>query len=48
MKNLLDILTDPSKRLPMQTLLKCEQVLEKLELHQSSRTVSIWWETGIA
>ncbi|CAC5382032.1 MED15 [Mytilus coruscus] len=36
MKNLLEILTDPSKRLPMATLLKCEQVLEKLELHHSS------------
>lgn len=31
MKNLLNILSDSSKRLPMQTLLKCEQVLEKLD-----------------
>ncbi|CAI9719849.1 mediator of RNA polymerase II transcription subunit 15 [Octopus vulgaris] len=32
MKNLLEILSDPSKRLPMTTLLKCEQVLVKMEL----------------
>jgi mediator of RNA polymerase II transcription subunit 15 len=32
MKNLLDILSNPSRRLPMDTLLKCEQVLEKMEL----------------
>ncbi|XP_077995397.1 uncharacterized protein LOC144448914 isoform X3 [Glandiceps talaboti] len=32
MKNLLDILQDPNKRMPINTLLKCEQVLEKLEL----------------
>jgi mediator of RNA polymerase II transcription subunit 15 len=31
MKNLLDILSDSSKRLPYATLLKCETVLEKLE-----------------
>ena len=36
MKNLLEILTDHNKRLPMATLLKCEQVLEKLEFHGSS------------
>ncbi|XP_021366376.1 mediator of RNA polymerase II transcription subunit 15-like, partial [Mizuhopecten yessoensis] len=38
MKNLLEILTDPSKRLPWKTLLKCEQVLLKLELE--------WDKTG--
>ncbi|XP_013392352.1 mediator of RNA polymerase II transcription subunit 15 isoform X2 [Lingula anatina] len=32
MKSLLEILSDSNRRLPMQTLLKCEQVLEKLEL----------------
>lgn len=32
MENLLKILTDPSKRLPMATLLKCEQVLDSLEM----------------
>ncbi|GAB1600044.1 mediator of RNA polymerase II transcription subunit 15-like isoform X2 [Argonauta hians] len=35
MKNLLEILSDPSKRLPMATLLKCEQVLLKMELSKS-------------
>ncbi|XP_035207183.1 mediator of RNA polymerase II transcription subunit 15-like isoform X2 [Stegodyphus dumicola] len=30
MKNLLDILTDPNRRCPMEVLLKCEQVLEKM------------------
>ncbi|KAI0239438.1 hypothetical protein LSAT2_009803 [Lamellibrachia satsuma] len=38
MKNLLSILSDSSKRLPMGTLLKCEQVLEKLELHNKTGT----------
>lgn len=32
MKNLLDILSDPNKRCSMEILLKCEQVLERLEL----------------
>ena len=32
MKTLLDILTNPSKRMPLETLLKCEAVLEKLDL----------------
>lgn len=36
MKNLLEILSDPSKRLPMATLLKCEQVLLKMELSKST------------
>ncbi|KAG8200745.1 hypothetical protein JTE90_022349 [Oedothorax gibbosus] len=30
MKNLLDILSDPNRRCPMDVLLKCEQVLEKM------------------
>lgn len=34
MKNLLDSLTNPNKRLPIETLLKCEQVLEKMELQR--------------
>ncbi|KAK2179698.1 hypothetical protein NP493_477g03021 [Ridgeia piscesae] len=38
MKNLLSILSDSSKRLAMGTLLKCEQVLEKLELHNKTGT----------
>lgn len=36
MNNLLDILSDPNKRCPMETLLKCEQVLERLELKVKS------------
>ncbi|GAB1607364.1 mediator of RNA polymerase II transcription subunit 15-like isoform X2 [Argonauta hians] len=35
MKNLLEILSDPSKRLPMATLLKCEQALLKMELSKT-------------
>ena len=31
MKNLLGILTDPSRRCPMTTLEKCEQFLEKMD-----------------
>ncbi len=38
MKGLLDILSDSSKRLPFGTLLKCEQVLEKLDFQ--TKTVS--------
>jgi mediator of RNA polymerase II transcription subunit 15 len=36
MKTLLDILTNPSKRMPLETLLKCEAVLEKLDLKRVS------------
>jgi mediator of RNA polymerase II transcription subunit 15 len=32
MSNLLDVLSDPNKRLPMQALLRCEHILEKLDL----------------
>ena len=31
MKKLLEILSNPSKRMPLETLLKCEAVLEKLK-----------------
>jgi len=31
MKIMLDILSNPSKRMPMDTLLKCEAVLEKMD-----------------
>ncbi|XP_047987105.1 mediator of RNA polymerase II transcription subunit 15 [Leguminivora glycinivorella] len=31
MKNLLDILSNPNKRMPLETLIKCEVVLEKLD-----------------
>lgn len=35
MKNLLDILSNPSKRMPLETLIKCEVVLEKLDFKRS-------------
>uniref|UniRef100_T1J6D6 Mediator of RNA polymerase II transcription subunit 15 n=1 Tax=Strigamia maritima TaxID=126957 RepID=T1J6D6_STRMM len=41
MKNLLDILSDPTKRVPMDTLLKCEQVLEKLDFKNKPSDASI-------
>ncbi|XP_065353647.1 mediator of RNA polymerase II transcription subunit 15-like isoform X1 [Cloeon dipterum] len=31
MKNLLELLTNPTKRMPIDTLIKCEKVLEKLD-----------------
>ncbi|EEC13925.1 positive cofactor 2, subunit of a RNA polymerase II multiprotein coactivator, putative, partial [Ixodes scapularis] len=34
MNNLLDILSDPNRRCSMETLLKCEQVLERMELKE--------------
>lgn len=40
MKNLLDILSNPNKRLHMDTLLKCEQVLEKLELKSDPNAIT--------
>lgn len=36
MKKLLDILSNPSKRMPLETLRKCEVVLEKLDLKRVS------------
>ncbi|GAB6030305.1 mediator complex subunit Med15 [Chamberlinius hualienensis] len=39
MKNLFDSLSNPNKRLQMDTLLKCEQVLEKLELAKEAHSV---------
>jgi hypothetical protein len=36
MKKLLEILSNPSKRMPLETLLKCEVVLEKLDLKRVS------------
>ncbi|CAG9567532.1 unnamed protein product [Danaus chrysippus] len=35
MKNLLDILSNPNKRMPLETLIKCEVVLEKLDFKRS-------------
>ncbi|XP_037078828.1 mediator of RNA polymerase II transcription subunit 15-like [Pollicipes pollicipes] len=36
MKKLLDILENPSRQFPVDLLIKCEQVLEKLEINQHS------------
>ncbi|KAI8427451.1 hypothetical protein MSG28_001987 [Choristoneura fumiferana] len=35
MKNLLDILSNPNKRMPLETLIKCEVVLEKLDFKRA-------------
>jgi len=37
MKKLLEILSTPSKRMPLETLRKCEVVLEKMDLKWVSR-----------
>lgn len=34
-RNLLHLISEPNKRIPMETLLKCEQVLEKMEFSHS-------------
>ncbi|KAK3856325.1 hypothetical protein Pcinc_027979 [Petrolisthes cinctipes] len=34
MKQLYDMLQNPQRRMPMETLMKCEKVLEKLEIHR--------------
>ncbi|XP_076303807.1 mediator of RNA polymerase II transcription subunit 15-like isoform X2 [Lasioglossum baleicum] len=39
MKKLLEILSNPSKRMPMDTLLKCEAVLEKVDFKRSDASV---------
>ncbi|CAL7946877.1 unnamed protein product [Xylocopa violacea] len=39
MKKLLEILTNPSKRMPLDTLLKCEVVLEKLDFKRNDNSV---------
>ncbi|KZC11964.1 Mediator of RNA polymerase II transcription subunit 15 [Dufourea novaeangliae] len=39
MKKLLEILSNPSKRMPMDTLLKCEVVLEKVDFKRSDASV---------
>ena len=38
MKKLLEILANPNKRMPLETLLKCEVVLEKLDF----KRVRVW------
>ncbi|XP_070572474.1 mediator of RNA polymerase II transcription subunit 15-like isoform X18 [Ptychodera flava] len=48
MKNLLDILQDPNRRMPIHTLLKCEQVLEKLELQIRPSTSTSTTSTTLA
>ncbi|XP_053607525.1 mediator of RNA polymerase II transcription subunit 15 [Plodia interpunctella] len=40
MKNLLDILSNPNKRMPLETLIKCEVVLEKLDFRRGE-TMSV-------
>ncbi|XP_069697565.1 mediator of RNA polymerase II transcription subunit 15 isoform X2 [Periplaneta americana] len=40
MKKLLEILSNPSKRMPLETLLKCEVVLEKLDLKRGEGSVA--------
>merc|ERR1719216_214593 len=37
MNKLMDILSNPNKRMPMETLLKCEAVLEKMNLGTTSQ-----------
>ncbi|CAH0404595.1 unnamed protein product [Chilo suppressalis] len=39
MKNLLEILQSPNKRMPLETLIKCEVVLEKLDFKRSEGVV---------
>jgi len=39
MKKLLEILSNPSKRMPLDTLLKCEIVLEKLDFKRNDGSV---------
>nr|CAD7590728.1 unnamed protein product [Timema genevievae] len=40
MKKLLEILSNPNKRMPLETLLKCEVVLEKLDLKRGESSVA--------
>lgn len=40
MKKLLEILSNPSQRMPLETLLKCEVVLEKLDFKRGDGSVS--------
>ena len=41
MNKLMDILSNPTKRMPMETLLKCEAVLEKMNLDTTSQRPTI-------
>ena len=40
MKKLMDILSNPNKRMPMETLLKCEKVLEKMTFNMDPKASS--------
>lgn len=44
MKKLMDILSNPNKRMPMETLLKCEAVLERMNLdagdHETAKSAA--------
>lgn len=40
MKKLLEILSNPTQRMPLDTLIKCEKVLEKLDFKRSDGSVS--------
>lgn len=42
MKIMLDILSNPSKRMPMDTLLKCEAVLEKMDFKRVTYNVNVF------
>lgn len=39
MKKLLEILSNPTQRMPLETLIKCEVVLEKLDFKRSDGSV---------
>jgi hypothetical protein len=47
MKKLLEILSNPSKRMPLETLLKCEVVLEKLDFKRVSVCVCARVRTSV-
>lgn len=40
MKKLLEILSNPSQRMPLETLIKCEVVLEKLDFKRGEGSVA--------
>ena len=43
MKKLLDILLNPQKRVPMDTLIKCEQVLERMDMLKTKSVSQTHW-----
>lgn len=46
MKKLLEILSNPTQRMPLETLIKCEVVLEKLDLNRNDGSVAVHTVTG--